>query len=108
MPLYMTQVAYTPEAWAGMTKNPQDRSQAVSAALQQVGGRLVNLYHSFGESDAVAIYEAPDQTAATTFAVAVLSAGYVKAGATTQLLTPPELMEALRKAGGLNLQAPTS
>lgn len=106
MPLYMTQVAYTPEAWAGMTRNPQDRSQAVGAALEKVGGRLVNLYHSFGDYDAVAIYEAPDQAAAAAFAVAVLSAGYVRAGATTQLLTPQETMEVMRKAGELDLRAP--
>jgi hypothetical protein len=26
MPLYMTQFAYTPEAWAAIVDNPEDRS----------------------------------------------------------------------------------
>jgi hypothetical protein len=27
MPLYMTQFAYTPEAWATLVDNPEDRSE---------------------------------------------------------------------------------
>ncbi|TML57805.1 MAG: GYD domain-containing protein, partial [Actinobacteria bacterium] len=30
MPHYLLQVAYTPEAWANMVKNPQNREDAVS------------------------------------------------------------------------------
>jgi len=106
MPLYMTQAAYTPETWAQLTKNPEDRSQAVAAALQQLGGRLVNLYHSFGDYDTVVIYEAPDPTTATTYAMAVLAAGHVRTSATTQLLTTQEAMEAMRRAGTVQLQTP--
>ena len=29
MPLYMTQFAYTPEAWAALVDNPEDRSAPV-------------------------------------------------------------------------------
>jgi hypothetical protein len=29
MPVYVTQFAYTPEAWAALTDNPEDRSAAV-------------------------------------------------------------------------------
>ncbi|MDQ6672914.1 MAG: GYD domain-containing protein [Chloroflexota bacterium] len=102
----MTQAAYTPEAWAQLTKNPQDRSQAVGAALQQLGGRLISLHHSFGDYDTVVIYEAPDQITATTYAMAVLAAGHVRASATTQLLTTQEAMEAMRRAGTVRLETP--
>ena len=33
MPHYLLQVAYTPEAWAMMSKNPQNRLEAVRPAV---------------------------------------------------------------------------
>ena len=49
MPLYMTQFAYTPEAWATLSDNPEDRSVAVRDLLETQGGRLIGWYLSFGE-----------------------------------------------------------
>jgi uncharacterized protein with GYD domain len=51
MPLYMTQFAYTSEAWATLTDNPEDRSVAVRELLKTHGGRLIGWYLSFGEYD---------------------------------------------------------
>src|SRR4051812_26888589 len=31
MPMYMLQFAYTPEAWAGLVKSPENRAEAISA-----------------------------------------------------------------------------
>ena len=45
MALYMVQFAYTPEAWATLVKNPQDRSAAAREALQKLGGRLIGFYY---------------------------------------------------------------
>jgi uncharacterized protein with GYD domain len=42
MPLYMTQFAYTPEAWATLADIPYDRSAAVRELLEAHGGRLVS------------------------------------------------------------------
>ncbi len=49
MPLYMSQFTYTPEAWAALTQEPQDRGAAVGGLMESMGGRLVAFYHSFGE-----------------------------------------------------------
>ena len=37
MPHYLLQVAYTPEAWATMVKNPQNREDAVRPAVEKLG-----------------------------------------------------------------------
>ena len=55
MPLYMTQFAYTPEAWATLTDNPEDRSAAVRELLETHGGRLIGWYLSLGEYDGLLI-----------------------------------------------------
>ena len=31
LPLYMTHVAYTPQAWAALTKKPENREEATRA-----------------------------------------------------------------------------
>jgi hypothetical protein len=49
MPLYTTQVSYTSEAWAALTQNPEDRSEAFGGLAKSMGGRLLSFYNSFGE-----------------------------------------------------------
>ncbi len=107
MPFYMTQVAYTAEAWATMAQNPQDRSKYVSEQLQKLGGRLVGFYFCFGEYDVVGLSEMPDDNAALATSVAAVTPGHLKAIKTTKLFTVEETMEAMRKAGGLAFQGPS-
>jgi uncharacterized protein with GYD domain len=107
MPLYMFQGTYTPEAWASMTKNPQDRSVGVTELVEKLGGKLINLYYCFGEYDVVAIFEAPDDTTASAMVMAAISPGHAKASKTTKLLTVQEATEAMRKAGGVSYQPPS-
>src|SRR5579884_3214402 len=104
MALYMTQFAYTPEVWATLAKNPQDRREGVSAACSKVGGRLVSLYYCFGEYDGVVIFEAPDDVAAAAIPVSAAAAGLLKMMKTTRLLTVEETMDAMRRAGSIEFQ----
>lgn len=106
MPLYMTQAAYTPEAWATLTKKPENREEAIGGLLQKLGGRLVSFYNCFGDYDAVVIFEAPDETTAAATILAAISPGHVKAIKTTTLLTAEQGMEAMRKAGAQTYRAP--
>ena len=107
MALYMAQFAYTAEALATLAKNPQDRSAPVKAVAEKLGGRLISFYYSFGEYDGVALYEAPDDTAASALALAAVSPGHLKAYKTTKLFTVEETMEAMRQAGSLSFQGPS-
>ena len=70
MPLYMTQFAYAPEAWAALTRSPEDRSEAIGGLLENMGGRLISFYNSFGEYD--------EDTAAAGVLAAV-TPGHIKA-----------------------------
>jgi uncharacterized protein with GYD domain len=107
MAVYMVQAAYTAEAIAALTKNPQDRSIPVRELVQKLGGQLVGFYYCFGEYDAVTIAELPDDSAATAVALAAISPGHLKALKTTKLFTVEETMEAMRKAGSLAFQGPS-
>ena len=100
MALYMYQVAYTSESVAAMIKEPQDRIEVVRPALEAMGAKILVGGYSFGEYDALVVYEAPDDTTAASVALAVAAGGAAKAAKTTKLLSGQEWIEALRKAQG--------
>ena len=106
MGIYMTQFAYTPEAWATLVRNPADRKEALAKLMQSVGARLMDLYYCFGDYDGVALFEAPDDTTAVAGLLAAVSPGHLKSIKTTVLLTVPQAMDAMRKAGGQSYSAP--
>src|SRR5207248_6048681 len=49
MPRYLLQAAYTPQAWAAMTRNPENRAQGLGHLVETLGGRLLSLDYCFGE-----------------------------------------------------------
>jgi len=40
MPFYLTRFSYTPETWAKLVKNPEDRRAAAQQYIESVGGKL--------------------------------------------------------------------
>jgi uncharacterized protein with GYD domain len=107
MPHYMIQAAYTPEAWGGLVKNPQDRAEGVRPAIEALGGKLVSFYMSFGEYDVVGIAEMPDNVSAAAFSVGASAGGAVSAIKTTPLMTVQEGMEAMGKARQAGYRPPS-
>src|SRR5438094_206699 len=63
MPVYLTQFAYTAEAWSALVKHPEDRSRVLGQLLEEVGGKLVCFYYAFSDYDGVFIFEAAEEPA---------------------------------------------
>jgi len=108
VPHYLIQVGYTPEAWAAMVKNPQNRIQAVAPAAAKLGGKIETGYLSFGEYDLVTIAEFPDNASAAAFALAATSGGSVRSYKTTPLMTMDEGITAMKKAGTAGYKPPSA
>jgi uncharacterized protein with GYD domain len=106
MAVYMTQFAYTPEAWAALLKHPEDRSRVLGEHLERMGGRLICFYYAFSEYDGIAIFEAPDETTAAAALLAVIAPGHDKAVKTTALLTVEQAMAGMRRAGQIKYRPP--
>ena len=106
MPLYMTQFAYTSDAWAALAKNPQNREEVLRTLVEKLGGRLLTFYYAFGEYDGMFITEMPDETTIAAAVLAAISPGHLKGIKTTVLLTTEKAMEAMRKASTQSYQAP--
>jgi len=59
-------------------KESTKRADAVKEAASKFGAKMTQLYWTLGKYDLVAIIEAPDDNAATAFALAIGSAGNVR------------------------------
>jgi uncharacterized protein with GYD domain len=103
---YLIQAAYTPEAWAAMGKNPQDRGEAIRPAVEGMGGKLDSFYMCFGEFDVVAIAQFPGNVDAGAFAISVAAGGAVRAFRTTPLFEASESLEAMRKSADTGYAPP--
>ena len=51
MPLYLSRFSYTPETWARLIGNPEDRRKAAQSYIESVGGKLHGSWYAFGTHD---------------------------------------------------------
>ena len=107
MPYYLHQVAFTPEAWGKMVKQPQDREAAMRPVIEKLGGKLISYWFCFGDYDSLLITEFPDHASAAAAPMAASASGMLKAVKTTPLMSMKEAMEAMRKAGSAGYRAPS-
>src|SRR3712207_8331743 len=75
MPMYLTRFSYTPETWAMMIAQPEDRRRAASAYIESVGGELHGFWYAFGEYDGVTLWEAPDDVSMAAVVLAIGGGG---------------------------------
>ncbi|MCA1708601.1 MAG: GYD domain-containing protein [Actinobacteria bacterium] len=106
MPLYLSRFSYTRETWARLIRNPEDRRGAGQSYIESVGGTLLGFWYAFGEYDAYAIWEAPDNVSMSAVALAINAGGALSAHETTVLLSVEETLEALSKAQAIQYRPP--
>jgi uncharacterized protein with GYD domain len=106
VPMYLTRFSYTPEAWARMAKNPEDRRNAARAYIESVGGKLHGFWYAFGEYDGYNLWEAPDNVSMAAVAIALGGGGALSKFETTVLMTVEETLDALKRAGSVSYRPP--
>jgi uncharacterized protein with GYD domain len=96
MPKFLIEASYTLEGVKGLrSAGGTSRRDAITHALESVGGSVEHFSFAFGDKDVVLIVDLPDNEAATAVALTVNSAG----GATTKMtpLISPEEVDAAAK-----------
>jgi uncharacterized protein with GYD domain len=106
MPLYLTKFSYTPQTWARLIDNPEDRRKAAQSYIESVGGKLHGFWYAFGSHDGYNLWEAPDNVSMAAVALAISAGGALSSFETTVLLSVEETMEALGQAGQVRYRAP--
>jgi uncharacterized protein with GYD domain len=106
MALYLTRFSYTPETWARLSENPEDRREAARQYIESVGGKLHGFWYAFGEYDGYNIWEAPDSVSMAAVAIAISSGGALSKIETMQLLTVEEMLDAVRRVPSIGYRKP--
>ena len=75
VPLYLSRFTYTPETWARMVANPEDRRKAAQSYIASVGGKLHGFWYAFGCGDGYNLWEAPDNVSMATYATGTCTSG---------------------------------
>ena len=99
MPHFMVSCNYSAEAKNALIANPVDRTKAATAAVEAVGGKLHSAFMTFGETDIIVIYEAPDAIASAALAMTLGASGGFSSIKTTALLTTADAVKALKLSG---------
>lgn len=106
MGLYLTRFSYTPETWARLTKNPEDRREAARTYIESVGGKLQGFWYAFGAYDGYTLWEAPDNVSMAAVVIAIGGGGALSKFETTSLLTVEETLDALGRARKVSYRPP--
>ncbi len=106
MPLYLSKFSYTPETWARLISNPEDRREAARSYIESVGGKLHGFWYAFGTDDGFTLWEAPDNVSMAAVALAIAGGGALSSLETSVLLTVEETMDALRQAQQVRYRPP--
>ena len=106
MPLYLSKFSYTPETWARLISNPEDRRAAAKTYIESVGGKLNGFWYAFGTHDGYTLWEAPDNVSMAAVALAISAGGALSSFETTALVSVDDTLNALRMAGQLRYRPP--
>lgn len=97
MPKYLIQASLSKQGVDGLVDQGGSRRHlAVKQAVESVGGTLEAYYYAFGHSDIVSLVDLPSNTVAAALAATFAAGGAVSSLATTPLLTPEEIDEAVK------------
>ena len=108
MPMYLSRFSYTPETWARMIQNPEDRRAAAQQYIESVGGKLHGFWYAFGEHDGYNLWEAPDNVSMSAVALAIGAGGALRSIETTVLLSVEDTLASLEKAQSIKYRPPST
>ena len=102
MPKYLVQASISREGISNVLTKVKGSGvrDAVTKFAESAGGKIEAFYFSFGQYDAVAIAEYPDNASAIAVSVASGNAGAVRL-TMTALVTPAEMDQAVAKSATL-------
>jgi uncharacterized protein with GYD domain len=106
MPHYLVRLKQSPEAFARLIANPEDRRPVASALVEAAGGKLHDYWYAFGEYDVIVHVEVPDNVTAAALISKLAASGAWTGGETTVLVTVDEMLEAYKRAGGIEYRPP--
>ena len=56
MGMYLSKFSHTPETWARLLANPEDRRAVLGPVFEAVGGKLHGYWYAFGDADGFVLF----------------------------------------------------
>ena len=103
---YLVQARYSTDGCAALLKNPQDRTEAVRAMIEKLGGTYVQSYFTEDLGQLVGLVELPDDRAMACLSAAVRASHAIAEIGVTKLITSSDAVELFQQAAGVDYQAP--
>lgn len=101
MPKYAIFFSLTGDTVAKFIDNPSDRTAAVKAMTESVGGSVEAYYWMLGKHDGMVIVDVPDSQTAAAISLAVASSGAITGLETHELFEAADLPALAEKARGV-------
>ena len=108
MTIFITRARLTKDGLRELTAAPEDRLQALSRLISQVGGKLVTYFLTSGDYDLLLIFEGPSFEALAPALIAAAAASGLTDLNTVVALTASDMKSALTKAGALTARNDTA
>jgi hypothetical protein len=102
MPKFLITFNYSSVSWARMLSVPDDRTSAVAALLEYLGGKLESMYWEVEDSAAHVICDLPDTLCASAAVAAATKTGGFKDVKVRQLLDQDQLADVVTLAKSAN------
>lgn len=104
MPKYLIQASYTAEGLKGLRRDKASaRKEAVTKAVEALGGKVESYYFTFGQDDVIVIVDMPGNASVAAFSMASTASGAARTR-TTPLMSVEEADKAL--ATNVTFRAP--
>lgn len=106
MSTYLVKFTYTPETWAKLLAQPEDRRDTLEPLFKAAGVKLLGLWYGLGSPDGYMLAETPDGRTPESTLIAAFASGAFSGVSTTVLLTVEETLAALRQDSGVSYRPP--
>jgi hypothetical protein len=106
MPLFLIEAQQTPESWARLTANPENRAQASRDGAHLHEGRSVGYWYGLTPGHIISIIEAKDELAAAALLCVMYGSGAFQHLRTTVLLTPEQMLGVMDRARDIPYSPP--
>ena len=106
MAKYLIEETISPQGYAGIIKNPEDRSEVLKPLFEAAGCKLEQFYISGIENKAYLIVESPDLDCVSIIGTNFMAGGAAASIKYIPLITWPEAVDFVKKAASLGYRPP--
>jgi len=106
MKAFLILASYNSQTWAALVKEPKNRLEVANPIIDNLGGKIVCAYLTFGDYDSVAIVDMPDDVTAAALSMALLASTAFKSVKTTPILSWKDAVEAMKQAKKVLFELP--